>query len=115
MAGNEAWRTASRSPYWHERDARAVVDAWRRSGETLSGFCRTHGLSPQRLSRWAARLDRDPAVRFHPVRLTDAGAGAARAILEIQLPGGAMVRLPAGFALDDLRRILSAFESASGC
>ena len=115
MAEHETWRTTARSRYWHEEDAREVIQAWRRGGDTLTGFCRSHGLSAQRLSRWAVRLESDDAVQFHPVRLTDGGASAVRSALEIELPGGVTVRLPAGFALDDLRRILSAFDSAGDC
>ena len=115
MAESEGWRRTTRSPYWREGNAREVVEAWRRSGDTLAGFCRSHGLSSKRLARWAARLDDDKPVQFHPVRLTGVGADTAHPMLEIELAGGATVRLPAGFALDDLRHILSAFESATGC
>ena len=115
MAEKETWRRTARSHYWREEDARGVVGAWRKSGDTLAGFCRSHGLSSQRLARWSARLGRDEPVQFHPVRLTGTGTGSTRSMLEVELPGGATVRLPAGFAVDDLRRILSAFETAPGC
>ena len=115
MADSETWRKTARSPYWREKEAREVVGAWRGGGDTLAGFCRSQGLSSKRLARWAARLERDEPVQFHPVRLTGAVTAVAHPTLEIELPGGATVRLPAGFALDDLRRILRAFETAPGC
>jgi len=108
-------RSTARSRYWREEDARVVVDAWRESGASLAGFCRSHGVASARLSRWAARLGREAAVRFHPVRLTTGGESAPRAGLEIEFPDGTTVRLPAGFALDDLRRILSALAPAPRC
>ena len=122
MAEHETWRKAARSRYWREEDAREVVSAWRRSGPTAPAFCRIHGLLLTRLYRWNDRLERDrsvaaepvvrDAIKFHPVRLNDVGAIQT---LEIELPGGATVRLPAGFAVDDLRRILSAFASPTEC
>ena len=115
MAERETWRRTARSPYWHEKDAREVVEAWRQSGDTLAGFCRSQGLSSRRLARWAARLDQDEPVQFHPVRVIGACAGTDHPMLAVELPGGATVRLPAGFAIDDLRRILSALEPVTGC
>jgi len=116
MERSNGWRAVARSQYWREEDARVVVEAWRGSGETLAGFCRAHGLSAKRLSRWAARLDTEE-VRFHPVVLTKGGdtpnpiGQEACEAIEIELPGGAMVRLPSGFLQEDLERILAALES----
>ena len=42
--------------YWREADARILVDAWRKSGETLSGFARRQGVERKRLGRWVRRL-----------------------------------------------------------
>ncbi len=51
------WIEGLRGPaQWRESDARRVLDALAESGETLSGFARRHGLTPQRLSWWRRRL-----------------------------------------------------------
>jgi transposase-like protein len=34
-----------------------VLDAWRASGESVTGFAQRHGLVPQRLCWWRQRLD----------------------------------------------------------
>lgn len=116
MAEGDSWRKVARSSYWREGDAREVVTAWRRSGDSLGGFCRSHGLSAARLSRWAARLGKEaPAVPFHPIRLRDSGAIVGGDPLVVELPGVATIRLSPGFALDDLRRILSALEADATC
>ena len=115
MARSEAWQRAVRLRYWHEDDARAVIEAWRGSGDSLSGFCRANGLVAARVSRWLARLDGPEAMQFHPVQLTHEPTVAAAAEIEVDLPGGITVRLPPGFAVEDLRRILGALGSGAGC
>jgi transposase-like protein len=52
------------SKYWSEAEGRAVIEAWRRSGESRSAFARRHGLQTKRLKYWAGRLSRaDGPVR----------------------------------------------------
>jgi hypothetical protein len=41
---------------WTPAEARRVLDAWRASGESATGFARRHGLVPQRLCWWRDRL-----------------------------------------------------------
>jgi hypothetical protein len=100
--------------YWKEAEARVVVVAWRQSGESLTAFARRRGVHPRRLARWARRLEgaeRTGAVRFHPVRLVAPAAREAR--IEIVLGGGVEVRVPSGFATEDLRRVLEVVGARS--
>ncbi|HEU4411696.1 MAG TPA: hypothetical protein VFS43_41015 [Polyangiaceae bacterium] len=46
----------SKRERWTEARARAVLDAWERSGLTLAAFARQRGLGPQRLAWWRKRL-----------------------------------------------------------
>jgi transposase-like protein len=97
---------------WGVEDGRAVVESWRQSGEALAEFARRHGLKPQRLSRWARRIEAaDEAVRFHPVRLVPREEEEEERQrvepIEIVLGDGRLVRVPAGFAAGDLARVLS--------
>lgn len=102
--------------YWREAEGRAVVTAWHRSGEALSRFARVHGLKAERVARWAARLAAGTSgvVRFHPVRLVEprrSGSGSERGeALEVLLVDGRRVRVPAGFAAEDLARVLAVLE-----
>ncbi len=102
--------------YWREAEARVVVEAWRNSGESLSGFARRHGVDPRRVARWAWRVEGSaPApVRFHPVRLAEHGDGNGAAI-EIHLVGGQRVRVPPGFQAEDLRRVLAVLDPGTPC
>lgn len=52
-----SWIEGLRGPaQWKESDARRVLEALAESGDTLSGFARRHGLTPQRISWWRSRL-----------------------------------------------------------
>ena len=94
--------------YWRSADAQVVADAWKQSGEGLKRFAERYGIHPRRLSRWASELEEaaEP-VRFHPVRVVRGGDVEHRdAPLEIVLDEGCRVRVPPGFAAEDLERVL---------
>jgi len=103
----------TRKRYWRESDARMVVKAWKQSGQSASGFARAHGVKATRLLRWAERLGVGSSrkVHFHPVRLVgtvgEKGAGEG---LEVVLVDGRRVRVPSGFAVEDLARVLAVLE-----
>lgn len=42
---------------WREKDARAVLKAWRRSGLSKRAFARSIAVDPQRLLWWCKRLE----------------------------------------------------------
>lgn len=48
-------RIPTSSKYWSEAEGRAVVEAWRRSGEPVSTFARRHGVQSRRIKYWAER------------------------------------------------------------
>lgn len=103
--------------YWREGDARVVVEAWQRSGNTLSDFSAEHGVPLRRLSRWAMRLSvpsRETTVRFHPVRVVGASA-ERREPIEVLLADGRRVRVPEGFAVEELARVLAVLEGRTSC
>ena len=108
--------------YWRAGEAAVVVEAWRRSGETLSGFAARYGIHPRRLGRWASELGGeqrpDEGVVFHPVRLMsdEEGRGRSRNPIEIVTASGYRVRVPTGFATGDLERVLRALAVVgAGC
>jgi hypothetical protein len=115
--------------YWSAGDARVIVEAWRRSGESQVNFATRHGVDPKRIGRWAARLARSDGnrvmsarpverrargtLRFHPVEVVGArspalgaSAGGSDPAIEIVLVGGGAVRVPPGVAREDLERVL---------
>jgi hypothetical protein len=110
-------RRVARRRYWRESDARVIVEAWRRSGEGLVQFARRYRVAPRRVERWAARLDEPPTngMQFHPVRVVETEPSVARTPIEIELRDGKCVRVHAGFATDDLRRVLAVLEHVPRC
>jgi hypothetical protein len=95
--------------YWRSAEAQVVVEAWRRSGEGLGAFADRYGIHPRRLRRWARELeDAAEPVRFHAVRVVHPGEVEHRgeASVEIVLGEGCRVRVPPGFAAEDLERVL---------
>lgn len=106
---------------WSETDARAVVAAWRGSGESQSAFARRHGVDPQRVGHWIRRLDSETsgetsALPFHPVRVVHRGVavGAAEcAPIEIVLADGRAVRVPRGVEARELRLVLEVLGDGS--
>ena len=89
-------RTAdgSVSAVWAERLARH-----RRSTLSIAEFCRRERISPPSFYSWRKRLEKDElgpgAPGFIPVELSPAVEPSAEGV-QIELPGGALVTLPAG-------------------
>ena len=109
-------RDVASCTYWREEDARAVVAAWRASGDSLSAFARHHGVQRRRLARWIRRLETAAPLHFHPVRVAGAvDPQPSPAAIEIELPSGERIRLPRGFDADDLRRLFSVLEASASC
>ena len=117
MAKSKVGQVAAKR-YWRETDARVIVEAWRRSGESLADFARHHGVGRPRLERWVRRLDRaSGSVRFHRVQLverrpTGADAHSGGAPIEIE---GRRVRVFPGFATEDLARVLDVLAGRERC
>lgn len=132
MAGRVSARTvgvATVKGYWREADARPVVEAWERSGQTLSRFAAARGVKVARLARWASRLGSGRGersdhrgggaaplkLRFHPVDLVGAAAPLETRVIEVVLLDGRRVRVAAGFATEDLERLLRVLEATRRC
>lgn len=118
MAVRSTVRQVAARGYWREAEARIVVDAWRRSGESLAVFARSHGIGERRLKRWASRLGDGSAVRFHRVRLVEQrrSADEVRGDVPIDIEcAGRRVRVFPGFAAEDLVRVLEVLEGRERC
>ena len=53
---NRSLRAVCRRRYWREDDARLVLGALERSGETMAAFARRHGVKVRRLEYWRDRV-----------------------------------------------------------
>jgi transposase-like protein len=77
------------SKYWSEAEGRTVIEAWRRSGESASGFARRHGLQSKRIKYWAQRLSRreasPPTLALVPAAVVGAELAAVIRIGEVSI------------------------------
>jgi transposase len=111
-------RRAAKQRYWRDHLA-----AWRRSGLSVSAYCHQHDLAVPTFYLWRRTLEPRPApptpsrtdaaaspadTPFVPLRLV--GPTATPAVLELVLRGGRVVRVPAGFAPDTLRQLITLAE-----
>jgi hypothetical protein len=95
-----------------------MVDAWRESGETVAAFARRHGVDRRRMARWVRRVEAkgEVAVPFHPVRVVGSNEGQVTdAAIEIAVGSTYCVRVPPGFQVDHLRRVLAVLALGASC
>jgi hypothetical protein len=100
---------------WREADARVLLEAWQGSGQTLTAFAQMHDIHPERLGRWHRLLratHADGPVGFHPVRVrrSEPRSGQGEKI-EVVLAGKRCIRVPHGFDVEDLRRLLAVLDA----
>ncbi len=98
---------------WRADDARVMVEAWLSSGESVSDFARRHGLRRERISRWASRLPKGEmeGLSFHQVRLVESqDRSHPDGKIEVLLADGRSVRVPHGFAPEELQKVLRVLE-----
>jgi transposase-like protein len=105
-----------------ERFWRNAIRRWGRSGQTIRGFCREHGLSEAAFHSWRRTIARrdgqvpsatpvEPEPIFVPIRVTP----AATAPLELVIGSGRIVRVSPGFDAATLRTLLAVLEGDSPC
>lgn len=94
-----------------EANARAVLSRFASGDLTQAAFCRGEGISPMTLGRWRAEFGADarpvPTERFVEVRLDRGGVPSG---FELELSSGRCLRIPVGFHLEDLERLLGVIE-----
>ena len=114
---DEAIRRIAKRQRWRADDARVVVEGWLRSGESLSDFAGRHGLRGERISRWASRVEKPESngLSFHRVRLVEAQDRRLqdREAIEVVLTDGRLVRVPRGFAPEELQQVLRVLEEGA--
>jgi hypothetical protein len=93
---------------------RALVEAWKRSGQTANAFCRARHITRSNFDRWRRILavesresSPSPPTAFVPVRVI------AEPMAEVVLRSGVVVRVPLGATADAVTRLLTAVGAAS--
>lgn len=99
---------------WRQR-----VQAWHRSGLSASAFADREDINPRSLTWWAWKLRQDGAVAeeakrpaFVPLEVVPGPAAAPTERLEVVLPGGARLSVPAQFDPAALAQVIAVLEGA---
>lgn len=82
-------------------------------GASRAAFCREVGIAPVTLGRWIGRLEAANGEQGTGPVFVELDARRRRAAepFEIVLSSGSIVRVPAGFAGDDLSRLLDVLST----
>jgi hypothetical protein len=98
---------------WTEVEARSVLGAWKKSGQSIERFARSRGLVPQRLYWWKKRLGVDRALALVPVRVADARLEARRGEpVTVLLRSGHMIKVGRDFDESAFARVVALLERA---
>ena len=96
------------------RTWRALVEAWKRSGQTVNAFCRARQITRSNFDRWrrilaAPQGESSPrsVPAFVPLRVV------AEPMAEVVLRSGVVLRLPLGADADAVTRLVTAVGAAS--
>jgi hypothetical protein len=101
---------------WTEVEARGILEAWKRSGETIEVFARGRGLVPQRLRWWKKKLgSKAKELELLPVRVTesaDSGGNATRRgePVTVLLRSGHMIKVGRDFDDQTFVRVVALLE-----
>ena len=107
-----AGKSSGRELYWREQ-----VAGWAGSGQSIRGYCRTHGLSEASFHAWRRELRRRDAVpgvgaaSFVEVKAVD--PGGADGALEICVSSGRTIRVRPGFDEATLAGVVRVLEGLS--
>ena len=106
---------------WSAEDARMIFSAWEESKLPATEFAGKHGFDVQRLYWWRRRLGKldtvsDQRGGFEEIVVADREPGdRTDAGIEITLPGGLAIRIPATFDEPTLRRVLKVVREDCAC
>ena len=102
--------TTARARQMHD-----VLEQWQRSGLRLSAFAQQQGIAQSTLRWWRRVFRVNGRVAEQPVRFTEVppptNVPGTAAVVEIVLPSGPRVLVPAGTDSGTLQRVLQALQS----
>jgi hypothetical protein len=102
-----------------EIEARGVLEAWRKSGQSLEAYARGRGLVPQRLHWWKKKLrfgtatNKGRALALLPVQVVESRADARRGEpVTVLLRSGHMLKVGRNLDESAFARVVALLERA---
>jgi hypothetical protein len=111
---SDRWcRSTEKECYW-----RGHVERQSSSGESIRGYCRGRGLSEASFHFWRRELavrDREASGKRGSgsaglIAVEVIGGASSRPVLEIECPGGAVIRLREDVSVEILERVIRACQ-----
>ena len=106
-------------PTPREREIRALVLEHERNGLSWASIAAREGMAPGTLSWWRSEIRRRDRARgnrsnerFVEVEIAAATLSDPLAAFELVLPDGRVLRIPPGFGVEDLRRLLAMLDGS---
>jgi transposase-like protein len=97
-----------------DEERRALLAAWRASGDTAKSFCRQHGISYESMNRWRRRPGVGATQSFLPVALRPDKNASARSSCEIVISEQVRIECYANTDTVALEKAIRAAVTACG-
>src|SRR5687768_6441847 len=97
---------------WSEHEARGVLNAWRKSGQSIEKFAKERSVVPQRIRWWKKKLESastalvrsESPLALLPVHVTPASQPKRGEPIAVYLRSGHIVKVGRGFDEDAFAR-----------
>ena len=104
--------------HWSEHEARGVLSAWRKSGESIERFAKDRGLVPQRIRWWKVKLEGKTtavvrsasSLALLPVQVTEPAPAKRGEPVAVYLRSGHIVKVGRGFDEEAFARVVAVLE-----
>jgi hypothetical protein len=96
---------------WSEHEARGVLSAWRKSGQSIERFAKERGIVPQRVRWWRSKLEgKSTAQALLPVQVTESAPAKRGEPVAVYLRSGHIVKVGRGFDEEAFARVIAVLE-----
>jgi hypothetical protein len=103
---------------WSELEARGVLSAWRRSGQSIERFAKERGLVPQRIRWWKTKLEGSSTALVRaqsplallPVQVTESASTKRGEPVAVYLRSWHILKVGRGFDEEAFARVVAVLE-----
>jgi len=103
---------------WSEHEARGVLSAWRKSGQSIERFAKERGIVPQRVRWWKHKLEgastalvrSQSSLALLPVQVTESSPAKRGEAVAVYLRSGHIIKVGRGFDEEAFARAVAVLE-----